>query len=287
MKLILVPTDMSDTAAHALRYASALAERFDAHLLILYADPFMPPMDFGGTTALAVRRDDLIESAREELELHVEQNVAPSVPYDARVLAQSPIDAILEQACDTGADLIIMGTHGRSGIRRLIVGSVTEAIIRLAKVPVIAVNATTSESPLTGNVVAPVTFSAASLEALRYAAALAGDSTLLLYRGVEGSEVVDVINEQIAIQDWIPKELRARAEMKVIPQPATAQDLAYFAKHNRAGLIAVGVPSTPHLVEDLLHFSPCPVLTINERTVRAMAPETPLPLSAIAVLQNH
>jgi len=286
MKLILVPTDMSETAAHALRYASALVGRFDAHLLVLYADPFMPPMDFGGTTALTMRRDELIEGAREQLELHVEQNVAPSVPYDARVLAQSPTDAILEQACDTGADLIIMGTHGRSGIRRLIVGSVTEAIIRLARVPVIAVNATTSETPLTNKVVAPVTFSTASLEVLRYAAALAQDSTLLLYRGVEGSEVVDVINEQIAIQDWIPKELRARTEMRVIPHPATARDLAYFAKHSGAGLIAVGVPSTPHLVEDLLHFSPCPVLTINERTARLTMPAHRLPLSAVAVLQD-
>src|SRR5262245_37857541 len=126
MKLILVPTDMSETAGHALRYASALCERFHAHLLVIYADAFLPPVDLAGVSVLPVRRDALMESAREQLELHVEQNVPPSLPYDIRVLAQSPVDAILEQACDTGADLIVMGTHGRSGFRRIILGSITE-----------------------------------------------------------------------------------------------------------------------------------------------------------------
>ena len=282
MKLILVPTDMSDTAARALRYASALAKRFDAHLLVLYADPFTPPMDFAGTAAMTIRRDDLIESAREQLELHVEQNVAPSVPYDARVLAQAPVDAILEQACDTGADLIVMGTHGRSGLRRLIIGSVTEAIIRLASAPVIAINSFSGEQPVTNKVVAPVTFTTSSLEALRYAAAFSGDAALLLFHGVEASEVKDTINEVIALQDWIPSELRGRAEMKVVPRPMTAEDVVDFAKRNDAGLIAVGVPTAPKLLENLLHLSACPVLTLNERTVRLTVPDRLLPLSAVA-----
>jgi len=281
MKLILVPTDMSDTAAHALRYASALAQRFDAHLLVLYADAFTPPVDFGGTTAMTMLRDE-IESAHEQLELHVEQNVAPSVPYDARVLAQSPVDAILEQACDTGADLIVMGTHGRSGLRRLIIGSVTEAIIRLASAPVIAINSFSGEQPAINKVVAPVTFTTSSLEVLRYAAAFANDASLLLFRGVEGSEVKDTINELIALQDWIPSELRGRAEMKVVPRPMTAEDIVDFAKRNDAGLIAVGVPTAPKLLEKLLHLSACPVLTLNERTVRLTVPDRLLPLSAVA-----
>jgi nucleotide-binding universal stress UspA family protein len=282
MKLILVPTDMSDTAARALRYASALAKRFDARLLVIYADPFTPPMDFAGTAAMTVRRDDLIESAREQLEVHVEQNVAPSVPYDARVLAQSPVDAILEQACDTGADLIVMGTHGRSGLRRLIIGSVTEAIIRLASAPVIAINSFSGEQTAINKVVAPVTFDTSSLEALRYAATFAGDAPLLLFRGVEASEVKDTINEVIALQDWIPLTLRGRAEMRVVPRPMTAEDIVDFAKRNDAGLIAVGVPTAPKLLENLLHLSPCPVLTLNERTVRLTVPGRLLPLSAVA-----
>ena len=279
MKLILVPTDMSETAAHALRYASGLAERFDAHLLVLYADPFLPPLDFGVVSPITIRREELMESAREQLELHVEQNVSRAVPYDSRVVAQAPVEAILEQACDTGADLIIMGTHGRSGVRRLILGSVTEAVIPRATVPVIAVNSACGEQPTLNKVVSPITFTTASLEALRYAATMGDTASLLLFRGVEGTEVPDTINEVIALEDWIPKELRSRAEMKVVPYAASALEIADLAKANKADLIAVGIPS--RFVQDLLHFSPCPVLTINERTVRLTVPERQIPVSAV------
>lgn len=282
MKLILVPTDMSETAAHALRYAGALADRFNAHLLVLYADPFTPSVDFAGTTAFAVRREELIEATREQLELHVEQNVKPSIPYDARVLAQSTVDAIVEQACDTGADLIVMGTHGRTGLRRLIIGSVTEAVIRLATVPVIAVNSLSSEKPLIEKVVCPVTFTTSSLEALRYAASLAEDASLLLYREVEGTEVRKAIDELIALQEWIPTELVDRAEMKIVSNPASPDEIANFAKRKNADLIALGVPAAPHLLETLLHLGGCPVLTINERTVQLTVPNRTLPLSAVA-----
>ena len=281
MKLILVPTDMSETAAHALRYASALCEKFDAHLLVIYADAFLPPLDFAGTSPVTIRREELMESAREQLELHVEQNVSTAVPYDARVVAQSPVEAILEQACETGADLIVMGTHGRSGVRRLILGSVTEAVIPLATVPVLAVNASCPEQPKARKVVCPVTFSTASLEALRYASTLATDPSLRLFRGVEGTEVPDTINEVIALQDWIPKELRDRAEMTVVPHAASALEVVDFAKAHGADLLAVGLPS--RLVQDLLHLSPCPVLTLNERTVRLTVPDRQIPLSAVGV----
>ena len=281
MRLILVPTDMSETAAHALRYASALCERFDAHLLVVYSDPFLPPLDFGVVAPISVRRDDLMENAREQLELHVEQNVSAAVPYDARVVAQAPVEAILEQACETGADLIVMGTHGRSGVSRFILGSITEAVIPQATAPVIAVNAACLEQPKINKVVSPISFTPASLEAVRYAATMADASSLLLFRGVEGTEVPDTINEVIALQDWIPNELRSRAEMRVVPYAASALEIAEFAKANKADLIALGVPS--RFVQDLLHLSPCPVLTINERTVRMTVPERQIPLSAAGV----
>jgi universal stress protein A len=231
MKLILVPTDMSETAARALRFASSLAERFDAHLLVLHADTFTPPLDFGTSPMLPVRREEIIESVREQLELHVERNVSPAIPYDARVLAQSTVDAIIEQACDTGADLIVMGTHGRSGISRLLIGSVTEAVIRLATVPVVAVNALSRADADVDAIVATVATTAASYEAQRYAASLNDESVLLHMPGK--------------------------------PSP---DQIAHFAKEMNAGLIAVdgNLPS----LSTLLHLSPCPVLTINERTVR-------------------
>jgi len=242
MKLILVPTDMSETAARALRFASALALRYDAHLLVLYADTFTPPVDFGSAPLISVRREELVENAREQLQMHVERHVSPAIPYDARVLAQSTIEAILEQACDSGADLIVMGTHGRAGVRRFIIGSITEAIIRLATVPVIAVNGFSGETLSIDKVVSPVATTAASFEAQRYAASLADESSMLL-----------------------------------MPGAPSAYAIAHFASEMKADLIAVD--GSFHSLSTLLHLSPCPVLTINERTVRQTVSNPQIPLA--------
>lgn len=139
-KLILVPTDFSAPSAEALRYGAALAERFGAHLLVIYADPFLPPVDYTlAAGVFALPTDDMIEGAREQLQKFAEENVSTSVPYDVRVIVDGAVDAIFEQASQSGAQLIIMGTHGRTGLRRLLVGSVAEAVMRLASVPVIVV----------------------------------------------------------------------------------------------------------------------------------------------------
>lgn len=141
-KLILVPTDFRAPSAQALRYGAALAERFSAHLLVIHADTFVPPVDFTISAAgvFDMPREELVEAAREQLQTFAETHISRSVPYDVRVLLGNPIDAIVMQASETGADLIVMGTHGRTGLRRLLIGSVTEAVMRLAPVPVIVVH---------------------------------------------------------------------------------------------------------------------------------------------------
>lgn len=141
-KLILVPTDFSAPSAQALRYGAALAERFSAHLLVIYADPFVPPVDFTISAAgmFDIPREELVEAAREQLQAFAETNISRSVPYDVRVLVSTAVDAIVTQASESGTNLIVMGTHGRTGLRRLLVGSVTEAVMRLAPVPVIVVH---------------------------------------------------------------------------------------------------------------------------------------------------
>ncbi|HJQ39787.1 MAG TPA: universal stress protein [Thermoanaerobaculia bacterium] len=139
-KLILVPTDFSAPSAQALRYGAALAERFGAHLLVIYADLFMPPVDFTASAAgtFDLPREEMIEGARAVTEARRTTFRAPSLTMF--VMVSAPVDAIFTQASETGVDLIVMGTHGRTGLRRLLVGSVAEAVIRLASVPVIVVH---------------------------------------------------------------------------------------------------------------------------------------------------
>lgn len=283
-KLILVPTDFSEPAAHALRYASALGERFGAHLLVIYADPFVLPLDVPTNgTQFALSIEEMVEQAREELQRHAEENISTHVPFDTRVLVESPVDAILREGCETGADLIVMGTHGRTGLRRLLVGSVTEAVMRAAGVPVIAVNTSAPDNAAVHKVLCPVSFTAACREALRYAAALtgSGDVPLVLFHATEEQELENTIRELIRLQDWAPAELAGRCDVKIVPRHASAEDIVTFARLTTADLIAVGVPANRGLAdvlrgtiaERIVQNSGCPVLVVNAAAAKVAEAE--------------
>jgi nucleotide-binding universal stress UspA family protein len=271
-KLILVPTDFSEPAAHALRYASALAERVGAHLFVIHADSLVRPI-------------------REQLESYVERNISAKVPYDARVVVDEPVNGILDQACQSGADLIVMGTHGRTGLRRLIVGSITEAIIRITNIPVIAVSSLTSETASIRRVLCPVAFNDASREALRCAAALvdARSAPLVLFRGVEGQEQPGTVDELIRLQEWTPRELVDRCEVKIIPMWSPAEQIVEFAKINKSDLIALGVPNDRGLrdvlrstvADQIVQQSRCPVMVVNVRTAHRNAREPEIKLATV------
>jgi nucleotide-binding universal stress UspA family protein len=274
-KLILAPTDLSETAAHALRYASALAERFNAHLLVMYADSFIPAVDFAaipaGSFDLAQQR--MIAEAREALEVHAETNIRTSVPYEIHVVVGSPVTAIVEEARETGADLIVMGTHGRSGFRRILLGSVTADVMRLAPAPVIAVNAATPETADVRKVLVPVTSEPVS-DALRYAAAptSAPDTPIVFLQFADDDgPLEDTLDRLLRLQQWAPDELGDRCEMKIMPRREADRNIASLAKFTNSDLIALTVPEgrgmsdvvRGTLAERVIRQSGCPVLTVN------------------------
>src|SRR5512141_1453785 len=138
MKKILVPTDFSDLATAALREAGKMASKEGAELIALYADTFDPPMEF---TSREI--EDVVHSiehsrkrAHEELERCIGQNVPPDVRTQAVVVEDLPVPAIIGYATRNGVDLIVMGTHGRTGIPRFLLGSVAERVVAESPVPV-------------------------------------------------------------------------------------------------------------------------------------------------------
>jgi nucleotide-binding universal stress UspA family protein len=280
-RLILVPTDFSAPASHALRYASALGERFGAHLLVIYADSFTLPVDFtaSGTGAFTASRETMIEEAREELGSHAERNISATVPYDLRVIVDNPLDAITAAVRESGANLVVMGTHGRSGIPRLLFGSVTESVMRIASVPVIAVNSSTSENASVSRVLCPVDFTAACRAALRQAVALADSerAPILLFRGVEGKELHPSIQELIRLHEWAPSEIAGRSELKTVLTSAPAEEILDLALATATDLIAIEIRSDRSLADDLrgtvaeriVQQSHCPVLTVNSFAARS------------------
>ena len=141
MKKILVATDFSSIATNALRYSGKLAEENGASLVVLYADPFDPPVEFTAREVAAVADSIALarQRAQEELERCVGQNVPASVPTEVIVAEGHPVPAIVGAAERLGADTIVVGSRGRSGIQRLLLGSVSARVAAEASVPVVVV----------------------------------------------------------------------------------------------------------------------------------------------------
>ncbi len=277
-RLILVPTDLSEPAAHALRYASALGERLGAHLLVIYADSFIPPTDFTANTTgvFHLSRDAMMATAREELLQHAQHNVSSRVPFDLRVIIGEPIDAIVAQVRQSGADLVVMGTHGRTGVGRLMFGSVTEAVMRVVPIPVIAVNPAAANTADVEKALCPVTFTPACRDALRQAAALASGKLVLLHT-VEDDQTHLEVEELNRLHRWLPPELTDRCETKLIAAADDAAQIVETARKVQAQLIAFGVPAGRSATDPLLgtiaervvQQSGCPVLTVNPYAAQA------------------
>lgn len=284
-RLILVPTDFSETAGLAIRYASALAQRLDAHLLVLHADFFMPPVDFMATAAgeFSATRDFLISEVREQLQRHAETNIHPSVPFDTRLIASSPVTAIVDDANESGAQLIVMGTHGRTGVSRLIVGSITEMIMRKSPVPVIAVNGTSADAGNIRKILCPVEYTDGAKSALRHAAALVNgrSAPIVLLRAIEDvDDPAGYAAELLRLHNWVPAELVDRCELKIVSSRATAEAILAMADVTDPDLIVLGAMPNRTMTEVLrgtvaervMQHSRCPVLAAVSG---AMQLETP------------
>ncbi len=137
LKKILAPTDFSEYSAAAIGYAFALADRFDSQLHLLHVLDFhlSSTPAFGGGLALSPR----VQESREAAEASLER-VATGGRAVVRAIAEGPTFLeILRYAKDNEIDLIVMGTHGRSGLAHVMLGSVAERVVRKAPCPVMTV----------------------------------------------------------------------------------------------------------------------------------------------------
>jgi nucleotide-binding universal stress UspA family protein len=132
---ILHPTDFSEQSGYALLLAGALARDYGARLVVLHA--VAPPTVAYGEGIIPPEPDLLLDEARAQLE----QLKVPdaSVPTERRFEEGDPATEILHTAGEIHADLIVMGTHGRTGLSRLLMGSVAEQVMRQAPCPVLIV----------------------------------------------------------------------------------------------------------------------------------------------------
>lgn len=135
IKTILCPTDFSDLSAGAFHAACSLARDYGATLIALHVYP--PPLGH----AEAIARDQsngFEESLWEELKKTKADDAGTTIEY--RLIEGFAADEIVRSARENHSDLIVIGTHGRGGLRRALMGSVAENVLRMAPCPVLTVN---------------------------------------------------------------------------------------------------------------------------------------------------
>lgn len=136
-KKILVPVDFSSGSEAALDLATSLARDSGAKLLIAYVQ--LTPLPVGGGEFIYTVPEPPTDELRARL-LKVLPKDA-KIPVEHCLLTGDPADSIVKLAEDEKVDLIVMGTHGRRGLTRILMGSVAELVVRWAKCPVVTVKA--------------------------------------------------------------------------------------------------------------------------------------------------
>ncbi|MGE0444411.1 MAG: universal stress protein [Vicinamibacterales bacterium] len=174
---IICPIDFSESSRHALDHAVAIARWYGGAvtaLHVLQPIPYTDPLMAGGLEYTAAD----VERTERDLARFVDEEIGSVMPIEIAVLQGVPALVIVEQARLLDADLIVLGTHGRRGFERFMLGSVAERVLRKASCPVLTVPARTPDAVGRGPVVfnqilCGVDFSPASAQALTYAASLA------------------------------------------------------------------------------------------------------------------
>ena len=133
---ILVPTDFGAPSDGAIDLAVAIALRFEGRLTLLHVASKPPPYYYASVGGLAFPIDRIETEAKAMLDRALETTKARCPSTESLLVTGAPWEQILEAIQSCGADLVVMGTHGRRGVRRMFLGSVAEKIVRHSPVPV-------------------------------------------------------------------------------------------------------------------------------------------------------
>jgi nucleotide-binding universal stress UspA family protein len=293
MSRILCPIDLSDISGHVVDHASAMARWYGAQLTLLHVVTGAPVMDVPAPPVDARERARLASAMRQ---------AAGNVPHSVEAAflvreADSAYAGILDQALESRPDLLVLGTHGRSGFQRLFLGSVTEKVIRKVACPTLVVPPRAADvSPETPvqfrQIVCAVDFSDCSLTALAQALCLVRQTGARL-TVLHVIEIPPEFRENALAADFNVDRIRATAEAEalrrlrdLIPHPSQMPggvttaveegkasrevlrkasdvnaDLIVMGVHGRGAMDLVVFGSTTHHV---IREARCPVLIVRK-----------------------
>lgn len=181
IRKILVATDFSEQAAIAVDHARVLADREGGELILLHVEPDAGPVPAGAAISqsafddVQALRHQLASEARDDLEALAKGYREGGLTVSVEIRTGHPDEEITDAAEKLGADLIVTGTHGRTGLARFFLGSVAEKVARMATTNVMVARPC-GQPGRYQRILVPTDFSPASEKALRLAMSLAGEN---------------------------------------------------------------------------------------------------------------
>jgi nucleotide-binding universal stress UspA family protein len=139
IKKVLVPIDFSDYSKSALKYAVNFAKSFNAEIILVYVvEPVIYPPDFSmGQIAMPSINAEWDDRAKDELQKLAKSDITGSENVKTIIKTGKPFVEIIETAKEENVDLIIIATHGHSGVEHILFGSTAEKVVRKAPCPVL------------------------------------------------------------------------------------------------------------------------------------------------------
>lgn len=291
---VLCPIDFSEASRGALRYAGAIADHFGAGLTVVTVnDPLLSE-----AAELSGSAPGLLEDTRRELQRFVNRTFSgrtgPALDLQLQVLTGKPAPELLRVARDERSDLIVMSSHGLTGVRKMFFGSTTERVLRETTIPVLVTPASDAgptrfqEDPrLLRRVLAPVDLTSASTLQIRVASAIADALSvpLLLLNVVEPLRKLLLPRAQMPNIDSERRDRAERALAELIEElPPTsrtealvvfgepAEEIAKVAQDRDVGLIVLGLHAS-ELAGPRLGSVTYRVLCLAPRLVLAVPPK--------------
>lgn len=263
---VLCPVDLSSASATVLGWARLFAESYQAKVQVLHADflefpPYFLPSQVKELTEQAKRRRAALHR---ELRRLAQETLGSNVLHEIVVLEGHPVKTILRHAADRQPNLIVVGSHGRSGIARMRLGSVAENVVQEAAIPTLVAKVLENRQvpARISRVLCPVSFTEHARRCLELSAEVAaafGAQLLAIHALEQSSADLQGIHEQLC--QWVPGEARRRCELvEVVRRGNAAEQILQLAREQVVELIVLGAQHRP-----LLEFT-----TLGTTTERVM-----------------
>lgn len=277
---IVAGVDFSDWTTAVLATASEVAQAFRAGLTVVYAERFEPPPYFTdrGVPELMDALASQKRAARESLDKAVKRDVDGSVNVETRLVETTAASGLLDATEESGAGLVVVGTHGRSGLNRLLLGSVAENVLRRSRVPVLTVRGTHDEAagcrlPFR-RILCPVNYTEVARESLRVAATFAKrfEAELAVITSIEeDTEQAALDRQEAQLCEWVPEEVHAQCTLTpLVRKGQAAEQILTASREGGHDLIVIGAQHKPLLETTIfgttsirvMRHATCPVLSV-------------------------